>query len=152
MESRLQSRRSNTIPTGMLIWLACTIMMEKKRYIICPSGMQVGDTVVSGPGADIIRGNNLPLLNIPVGTTIHNVELNLARADSWSAVPEQLPSWLLKKVITPRSGCHPVKCGGFISIAAPLLEWSATLIMKTFPSEKPVPIVGGGNAHLFEEL
>lgn len=51
----------------------------EKRYIICPSGMEVGDTVVSGPGADIVRGNNLPLLNIPVGTTIHNVELNLGK-------------------------------------------------------------------------
>lgn len=47
----------------------------EKRYIIAPLGLAVGDTVVSGPAADIKPGNALPLRNIPVGTVIHNVEL-----------------------------------------------------------------------------
>ncbi|MGN0625638.1 MAG: 50S ribosomal protein L2 [Oscillospiraceae bacterium] len=47
----------------------------EKRYIIAPNGLKVGDTIVSGPEADIIAGNALPLANIPVGTFIHNVEL-----------------------------------------------------------------------------
>ena len=47
----------------------------EKRYIIAPNGLKVGDTVVSGEGADIKPGNALPLANIPVGTFIHNVEL-----------------------------------------------------------------------------
>jgi large subunit ribosomal protein L2 len=47
----------------------------EKRYIIAPLGLKVGQTVVSGPEADIIPGNALPLRNIPLGTTIHNVEL-----------------------------------------------------------------------------
>ena len=47
----------------------------EKRYIIAPNGLKVGDTVVSGPEADIIAGNALPLANIPVGTFIHNVVL-----------------------------------------------------------------------------
>ena len=47
----------------------------EKRYIIAPNGLKVGDTVVSGPEADLIAGNALPLANIPVGTFIHNVEL-----------------------------------------------------------------------------
>ena len=47
----------------------------EKRYIIAPNGLKVGDTVVSGPEADIIAGNALPLANIPGGTFIHNVEL-----------------------------------------------------------------------------
>lgn len=47
----------------------------EKRYIIAPNGLKVDDTVVSGPEADIIAGNALPLANIPVGTFIHNVEL-----------------------------------------------------------------------------
>ncbi|MDD3193414.1 MAG: 50S ribosomal protein L2 [Oscillospiraceae bacterium] len=47
----------------------------EKRYIIAPNGLKVGDTVISGPEADIIAGNALPLSNIPVGTFIHNVEL-----------------------------------------------------------------------------
>lgn len=51
----------------------------EKRYILYPHGLKVGDTVVSGPTADIVVGNCLPLVNIPVGTTIHNVELNPGR-------------------------------------------------------------------------
>ncbi|NEU06459.1 50S ribosomal protein L2 [Clostridium senegalense] len=46
-----------------------------KRYIIAPVGLKVGDVIVSGPEADIKPGNTLPIANIPVGTVIHNVEL-----------------------------------------------------------------------------
>ena len=48
---------------------------DEKRYIVAPHGLKVGDKVVSGPEADIIAGNALPLANIPVGTIIHNIEL-----------------------------------------------------------------------------
>ena len=47
----------------------------EKRYIIAPEGLKVGDTVMSGVGADIKPGNCLPFANIPVGTIIHNIEL-----------------------------------------------------------------------------
>jgi len=47
----------------------------EKRYIIAPLGVKVGDTLMSGPEADIKPGNSLPISNIPVGTMIHNVEL-----------------------------------------------------------------------------
>ncbi len=47
----------------------------EKRYIVHPSGLRVGDPIVSGPEADIKVGNALPLANIPLGTTVHNVEL-----------------------------------------------------------------------------
>ncbi len=47
----------------------------EKRYIIAPNGLKVGDTVTSGVGSDIKPGNALSLVNIPVGTFIHNVEL-----------------------------------------------------------------------------
>src|SRR2546423_2172411 len=47
----------------------------EKRYIICPKDLSRGDRVESGPSADIKPGNNLPLRNIPVGTTVHAVEL-----------------------------------------------------------------------------
>ncbi len=46
----------------------------EKRYILCPKGLQVGDTVMSGSDADIKPGNALPLADIPVGTLIHAVE------------------------------------------------------------------------------
>jgi len=48
----------------------------EKRYIIAPLNLQVGDKIESGANADIKIGNALPLDNIPVGTTVHNVELN----------------------------------------------------------------------------
>ncbi|HIX34727.1 50S ribosomal protein L2 [Gemmiger sp. An120] len=46
-----------------------------KSYILAPDGLKVGDTVMAGPNADIKPGNALPFANIPVGTTIHNIEL-----------------------------------------------------------------------------
>lgn len=63
----------------------------EKRYIIAPKGLQVGHKVFSGEKTDIKVGNALPLMNIPVGTTIHNVELKpgkggqLARSAGTSA-------------------------------------------------------------------
>ena len=47
-----------------------------KSYILAPSGLKDGDKIVSGPNADIKPGNCLPIENIPVGTMIHNIELN----------------------------------------------------------------------------
>lgn len=47
----------------------------EKRYIVAPLGLKVGDTVLSGPTAEVRPGNSLPISNIPVGTLIHNVEL-----------------------------------------------------------------------------
>jgi len=51
----------------------------EKRYILAPSRLRVGATVVSGPDADIVVGNALPLRNIPTGTVVHNVELTPGR-------------------------------------------------------------------------
>ena len=47
----------------------------EKRYIIAPNGLKVGDVITAGAEADIKPGNALPLINIPVGTFIHNIEL-----------------------------------------------------------------------------
>ena len=51
----------------------------EKRYILAPVNLKVGDTVESGPGADIQPGNSLPLSNIPLGTQIHNIELKVGK-------------------------------------------------------------------------
>lgn len=51
----------------------------EKRYILAPNGLKVGDTILSGPEADIKVGNALPLKNIPVGTQIHNIELKIGK-------------------------------------------------------------------------
>jgi len=47
----------------------------EKRYIIHPKGLNVGDTIVSGPGSDVRLANCLPLKEMPLGTSVHNVEL-----------------------------------------------------------------------------
>jgi large subunit ribosomal protein L2 len=51
----------------------------EKRYIIAPSKMDVGDTIVSSEKADIKPGNTMPIKNIPLGSLIHNVELKIGR-------------------------------------------------------------------------
>jgi large subunit ribosomal protein L2 len=51
----------------------------EKRYILAPVGLGVGDTVVSGPKAEIKPGNALRLRDIPLGTTVHNLELQIGR-------------------------------------------------------------------------
>src|SRR5713226_9273839 len=85
----------------------------EKRYILWPDGLQVGTTIMSGPEADILVGNALPLLNIPLGTTVHNIELKegkggqmarsagasaqlMAREGDWATL--RLPSSEMRKV------------------------------------------------------
>lgn len=51
----------------------------EKRYIIAPLGLQVGAAIMNGPDADLMVGNALPLVNIPVGQMIHNIELQPGR-------------------------------------------------------------------------
>ena len=51
----------------------------EKRFILAPNGLKVGDKVMSGTGAEIKDGNNLPLNEIPLGSKIHNIELNLGK-------------------------------------------------------------------------
>ncbi len=51
----------------------------EKRYILAPVGLTVGDTLLSGKEADIRPGNTLPISNIPLGTMIHNIELQKGR-------------------------------------------------------------------------
>ena len=86
----------------------------EKRYILAPIGLNVGDTVMSGAGAEIKVGNNLPLENLPVGTIVHNVEMtpnrggSLARSAGMSAqlmakegkyATVRLPSNEMRKVL-----------------------------------------------------
>jgi large subunit ribosomal protein L2 len=51
----------------------------EKRYILAPQRLRVGDSVMSGPNADIKPGNSLPLRDIPTGTVVHNIELQIGR-------------------------------------------------------------------------
>ena len=56
--------------------------MEKKRYIIAPLNIKVGDKIESGENVDIKTGNSLPIMNIPVGTVVHNIELHPGKGGS----------------------------------------------------------------------
>ena len=47
----------------------------EKRYILHPKGLNVGDTIMSGPNADVLIGSAMPLALVPLGTTVHNIEL-----------------------------------------------------------------------------
>ena len=51
----------------------------EKRYILHPRGLQVGNTVVSGPGSDVRTGNAMPLREVPLGTAVHNIELKIGK-------------------------------------------------------------------------
>ena len=85
----------------------------EKRYILAPDGLAVGTTIMAGPEADILVGNALPLLGIPLGTTVHNIELKegkggqmarsagafaqlMAREGEWATL--RLPSGEMRKV------------------------------------------------------
>src|SRR5438045_6936694 len=85
----------------------------EKRYIIAPDGLQVGASVTAGPEADILVGNALPLVRIPLGTTVHCIELKegkgaqmarsagtsaqlMAREGDWATL--RLPSGEMRKV------------------------------------------------------
>ncbi len=60
--------------------LALLFYMDgEKRYIIAPLDLRVGDTIISGPEAEVRPGNSLPISNIPIGTMVHNIELNEGR-------------------------------------------------------------------------
>jgi large subunit ribosomal protein L2 len=63
----------------------------EKRYILHPLGMKVGDAVLAGDSVDILPGNCLPLKNIPLGTTIHNVEL---RPGKGGQIARSAGSWV----------------------------------------------------------
>ncbi len=74
-------------------WIALLVYQDgEKSYILAPSGLQVGQVVLSSSSADIKPGNSLPLSEIPVGTSLHNIELKpgkggqIARSAGSSAV------------------------------------------------------------------
>ena len=84
----------------------------EKRYMLLPHGLKVGDVVVAGPDAEARVGNALPLANIPLGTTIHNIELVPGRAARSSDPPASPPSCSPRKASGRPSGCRRARCAG----------------------------------------
>ena len=71
----------------------------EKRYIIAPNGLTVGRTVSSGPAADILVGNALPLKNIPPGTFVHNIELRPGKGAQMARSAGTRRSWFRAKAV-----------------------------------------------------
>ena len=119
----------------------------EKRYIIAPKDLRQGTAVESGPNADIKPGNNLPLRNIPVGTTIHCVELRpgggakIARSAGNSA-----PSWSPRRARAPRCACPRARCASSTSAAAPPSARSATPSSRTSTGARPAACAGRASA------
>ena len=90
-----------------------------------PEGLVVGQTVVSGSEAPIKAGNALPIRNIPVGSTLHCVEMIRAKGARARSRCGSCSCWLVK-AFTPRFVCAPAKSAGCISNAAPPSVKSAT--------------------------
>ena len=89
----------------------------EKRYILAPVGLQVGDKVLSGSGADIKAGNALPLSDIPVGTVVHAIEMQpgrgaqIARAAGISAqIMAKEGAYATLKMPSGEMRLIPVKC------------------------------------------
>ena len=79
--------RSNTIPNRSARIALLHYADGEKRYILAPDGLKAGDEVMSGPDAPPSVGNCLPLRNIPLGMTIHNIELQPGRGGGCAARP-----------------------------------------------------------------
>ena len=81
----------------------------ERRYIIAPRGLEVGSTLLSGAEAPIRAGNTLPIRNIPVGSTIHCIELQVGKVRRSRVRLAPLPRCSPVKVFMPRCVCAPVK-------------------------------------------
>jgi ribosomal protein L2 len=114
----------------------------EKAYILAPKNLNVGDHVIAGQGADIKPGNAMPLRFIPVGTTVHNVELRPARVAVWAARPVPSSSSLPRKATTQRCVFLPRKCAVSRLIAAAPLVKLATPSTSSSRSVRPAATVG----------
>ena len=105
------------------------------RYILAPLGLKAGDTVVSSASADIKPGNCLPLANIPVGTIIHNIEINPGRGAQLVRSAGDYAQLMAKR----RAGsvCRPAKSVSSARIASQSSARSATSTMRTSTSARP---------------
>ena len=81
----------------------------EKRYILAPHGLKVGDTIYSGEKSDIKPGNAMPLMNIPVGTVIHNIELKPGKGGQLVRAAGNMAQLWLKRKNMHRSDCLLVK-------------------------------------------
>jgi large subunit ribosomal protein L2 len=85
------------------------IKTARKRYILAPIGLKVNDSVVSGPKVEIRTGNAMPISNIPVGSTIHNIEMKPGKGGLLVRAAGSSAQLLAKKANMRRFVCRPVR-------------------------------------------
>ena len=99
----------------------------EKRYIIAPHGLEVGDMLQSGQGSEIRAGNALPLRYIPVGTTVHNVELKPGAGGKIGRGAGAAIQLIAKEgAVRDAAAARPPRCGACRSTAAAPSARSAT--------------------------
>ena len=115
----------------------------EKRYILQPVGLKVGATVMSGPEADILIGNALPLKNIPAGTTVHAIELKPGKGAQMARSAGAQAQLVAKEGDYALSrSCLPARRAGCWSSAwRPSDRW-ATRITRIFRSARRDAIAG----------
>ena len=121
----------------------------ERRYIIAPRGVEVGASLMSGSEAPIRAGNTLPIRNIPVGSTIHAIELQPGKGAQIARSEVLRPLCWLVKVSTLRFACAPVKCVACMSNAAPPLVKSPTKSTACANWARPVQRAGRVSARRF---
>lgn len=114
----------------------------EKRYIIAPRGLGQGDRVENGPAADIKPGNNLALRNIPVGTTIHAIELRPGGGAKFARSRVPPCSCWRRRAPWPTFVCRRVRSAWSTPAAAPRSVRSATPSSRTSTGARPVACAG----------
>lgn len=114
----------------------------EKRYIVAPRGLSQGDRVENGPGADIKPGNNLALRNIPVGTTIHAIEIRPGGGAKFAAPRVPPCSCWRRRAPWPTFVCRPERSGWSTPVAAPPSVRSATPSSRTSTGARPAACAG----------
>ncbi len=83
----------------------------EKRYILSPGGLMVGDTVMSSVDAEIHPGNALPLSKIPIGTTVHAVEMKPGKGAQMVRSAGTSAQLMAREARWPLFDCPVVRCG-----------------------------------------
>ena len=113
----------------------------ERRYIIAPKGVSPGDELMSGAGSPIRPGNCLPLRSMPIGSTVHCIELKAGKG-AQIARSAGTSAQLVGKVFTLRYACVPARCAGCVRSAEQ--RWARSVMPSTDCARwgRQVPNVG----------
>ena len=117
----------------------------ERRYIIAPKGLKAGDQLIAGRDAPIKVGNTLPLRNIPIGSTVHCIEMKPGKGAQIARSPAPGAAGRPRRV-TPRCACAPAKCARCRPTAAPPSAKSATTSTTSRSSARPAPSAGAASS------